>query len=1401
MRTSQGYSNIRLFFLLLICWISFFSETVNASNNETGFPLVTNYVAGNYKADTQNWGIVQDERGIMYFANGDGVLVYDGNSWEIVELPNKISARALGKDKNGIIYTAGTNEIGYLQPNKYGKLEYISLIDSLKFSNIGTIRDIFCINNSIYFRSPEYLIRLNQNGFKSWKANSTYSIAFVFNDVLYIQDEEFGLFKLIDDELTLAPSGKDFINKKFYFAKQYKDEVVLANRIKGLYNYEPLSINIDRLKFVESNANQTLINDFVYSGIVTKDDKIILGTNSGGCVLININGDVLSRITKETGIQDNNIRALYIDRNENLWLALNKGIARCDIAEPISYWNKLQGLDGFVTSMIKYKETMFIGTLQGLYNLKNSKISKVQCGISQAWSFLKFKVPNSNEEILLIGTIEGVFIYSNNKLTQINTPSVGYTLYQSHRNPNIVYVGLLNNVAILEYNNGNFVYKGVIPNSGISIRSIVENENGEIWMGTYRNGVVCLIPSNDVLKPKEIITYKQESGLPSLKNILLYYLDGKLVFATEKGLYRFDKNTHKFYSDSTLRTKFSGKAKDIYALCEDKAENVYVSQLVVNEGSIGVATKKPDGSYTWNSNLFNKMPWMTINMIYLDDHENLWFGGSEGLFKISKSIQRKYDNTFHTFIRNVKIKGDSCIFFGNYFTEKEGKKYFSSAQNESLKYKIGYRFNSIKFNYSAPEFSDEFGTKYQYILDGDDDKWSDWTTSTTKEYTNLHEGSYTFRVISKNIYDIKGKESTFEFYIVAPWYRSNLAYLTYFLLSVFAIFSLLRVSNRKLKDTNIDLERQVQIRTAEISQQKEELLTQSEELQAQSEELERSNLELQKLSVVASKTDNAIVIMDGQGNFEWINEGFTNLYGLTFDEFLEKRGRNIFEVTSTPEIKRELNRCINEKKTVSYEFYYEGESGNNVWAQTTITPILDEKDNIINLIAIDSDITKLKLAEQEIIQHKSEIEAQRDFSDQQKDFIEQQNRELEKHRTRLEQLVKERTSELEIAKEHAEESDRLKSAFLANMSHEIRTPMNAIIGFANLLKTPDLSKEEIDEFNQQITLNSSTLLQLIDDIIDISKIEAGQLIFEKKYFNVNSMLNDLLVTFTQKKNSVYSKDLNLRLQSGIENSSFTIYTDPLRLQQVISNLVDNALKFTDQGFVEFGYIVEDNPSFPMIRFYIKDTGIGLTPEQQKLIFTRFTKIENDKNKLYRGTGLGLVISKSIVNLLGGQIYVESEFGKGSTFYFTIPNATYFGELDDKPSNQIKEFDYNWMGKTILIAEDEKSNFRFLEVLLKRTNAKIIRAINGVEAIELFKISRIDLILMDIKMPVMDGLEATREIKKLNKDIPIIALTAYAMQNDSNICKDAGCNDYVSKPISQDKLFLVLKKYLSEAHFE
>ncbi len=438
----------------------------------------------------------------------------------------------------------------------------------------------------------------------------------------------------------------------------------------------------------------------------------------------------------------------------------------------------------------------------------------------------------------------------------------------------------------------------------------------------------------------------------------------------------------------------------------------------------------------------------------------------------------------------------------------------------------------------------------------------------------------------------------------------------------------------------------------EILAQNEEIKSQREEIRATNDNLANANRELEKLSIVASKTNNAVIITDANGQIEWINEGFTKHFGYKLDELTLKFGKNLAEASEHVDIDKKIAECKKTKRTIEYLVLNTSKSGKKLWMHTNLTPILDADGNVIKLIAIEANISELKKAEQNIQLQKEEII-------QQFDEIEAQNIELEKHKNHLEELVEERTKQLITAKEKAEESDRLKSAFIANMSHEIRTPLNAIVGFSQLLANTDTDKEKAEGFANIISENSNSLVHLVDDIIDLSKIEAGKLVIKKSDCDINSVLDDISLTYNEK---IKEKQLKIKLKLIKEkpNNKFIIFTDKIRLNQVLANLLDNALKFTEKGDVEFGYKLlvkthgrasqhEEN-----IQFFVKDTGIGIEKNKHKIIFDRFTKIDSDKMKLYRGTGLGLSISKAIVNDLAGEIWVESEQGKGSIFYFSLP---------------------------------------------------------------------------------------------------------------------------------------------------
>ncbi len=405
-------------------------------------------------------------------------------------------------------------------------------------------------------------------------------------------------------------------------------------------------------------------------------------------------------------------------------------------------------------------------------------------------------------------------------------------------------------------------------------------------------------------------------------------------------------------------------------------------------------------------------------------------------------------------------------------------------------------------------------------------------------------------------------------------------------------------------------------------------------------------------------------------------------------------------------------------------------------------------------------------------------------------------------RTYIQSIIKDITKrkqdeeELKLAKEKAEESDRLKTAFLANMSHEIRTPMNAILGFSELLSMADLSKEERDEFITLIQTNSNALLTLINDIIDIAKIEAGQLKIAKKEFSVNKLLDDIHKTYIEIKSNQGKQHIELNLIPPDTDDEIIIFSDQSRINQVICNLVGNAIKYTEEGKIEFGFKIVNENKQDYFTFYIKDTGIGIPLNKQQVIFDRFRQGDDSHTREYGGTGLGLAISKNIAKLLKGDITVESEEDVGSVFYFKIPiKLSTKLKTEQKTKSTISD-KLDLSGKTILIAEDVESNFQLLETYLLKTNAKILWAQNGQEAIDFCKNNNdIDLILMDMQMPVLNGYEATKEIKKFRPELPIIAETAFALAGDKEKIIEAGCDDYVSKPIKASLLYEIIKPHI------
>ena len=432
-----------------------------------------------------------------------------------------------------------------------------------------------------------------------------------------------------------------------------------------------------------------------------------------------------------------------------------------------------------------------------------------------------------------------------------------------------------------------------------------------------------------------------------------------------------------------------------------------------------------------------------------------------------------------------------------------------------------------------------------------------------------------------------------------------------------------------------------------------------------------------------------------------------------------------------------------EKGLFEYEYRIIRPDNKIYWINTKTVAIIDDTDQIIKRVGVASDYT-------------------------------------EKHKS-LEELI--------LAKEQAEKSDRLKSAFLANMSHEIRTPMNGILGFAELLNEPNLSGEKQHEYIKIIEKSGVRMLNIINNIIDISKIEADLMHLHINVVEINEKIEFIYTFF---KPEVEEKGMQLLFKNSLPSKVATIRTDIEKFYSILTNLVKNAIKYSKEGVIEFGYLKKGE----FLEFYVKDTGIGISKDMKSAIFERFIQADITDKMALQGAGLGLSISKAYVEMLGGKIWVESEEGIGSTFYFTLP---FNSEPEEKKVNKKNILGQNGKDQIrklkILIVEDDEISEKLVAIELTDFTSKISIARNGIEAIEVCRNNPdTDLILMDIQMPVMNGHEATRQIRQFNKDVVIIAQTAFGLSGDREKAIAAGCNDYIAKPINRTELLELLQKH-------
>lgn len=510
--------------------------------------------------------------------------------------------------------------------------------------------------------------------------------------------------------------------------------------------------------------------------------------------------------------------------------------------------------------------------------------------------------------------------------------------------------------------------------------------------------------------------------------------------------------------------------------------------------------------------------------------------------------------------------------------------------------------------------------------------------------------------------------------------------------------------------------------------------------------LAEAEAEIQKLLWVVSKTDNAMVIADVHGKIEWANEGFEQLTGFRVGEVTNAHTQDLalFKKSGMNPESKHFKKMMAEKCSVSYEINNVAKDGKPFWSLSTITPVLSESGEVEKVIAIGSDITKRKEAELALVK----------------------------------------------AKQEAERLAKVKEEFLANMSHEIRTPMNGILGMVQMLSETSLSEEQ-GKYLNSIQFASENLLHIINDVLDFSKIEAGQVEYESIPFDLSNSLQEIMRMFQKQAEA---KGLELVLQHD-ERIPQLVIGDPTKMNQILINLLGNAMKFTETGFVSLtSRVSEKTLNGMVITFDVADSGIGISKDKQNDVFESFKQAESETTRKFGGTGLGLTIVKKLSEGLGGNVTLNSELGKGSTFSVSLPFKVEEVKAAANTSNQEANVT-TLKGKRVLLVEDNELNQMVASQFLKSAEVVVEIAGNGEEAFQKVTEFAYDLVLMDIQMPILDGYAASRKIRENRIDIPIVAMTAHAMEGELQRCTSAGMNDYLTKPIKKDILLTTISKII------
>ncbi len=1239
------------------------------SSNEAGLPFITNYSPKEYGSHPQNWSIVQDKRGVMYFANGTGVLEYDGVSWRLIASPNNAYVQSLTIDPaSGTIYVGGQGNLGYLGPDSLGQMRYFSLLDAIDpddrvFVNIW---NTYVAKEGVYFQGFNRIFRWSGNKMKVWKSDDRFLSSFWVGNTFYVHQGNTGLLKMEDDSLRLVPGGERFAEERIDAILPYDaGQILIVTRNHGLFVFDGSSYRI-----FKTEAESFLKENQTFAGAVLPDGTFAIATMRGGVVIMDKSGQVRQYLNEATGLLDNFVRYIYSDRHGSLWLALDSGIARIETPSPLSLYDKQSGLDSYVVFVHRHQGILYVATGLGVYYLDDAtrKFVHVDGLVSRSWSLV------SVGDKLLVATDDGVFSIKSGH-ARIVKRSRGesfraYSLHRSKQNPSRVFVGLIDGLAALRYDGSRWIDEGRLPGIIESIRNFTENEKGQLWLGTQSKGVVFLrFSDKNSIRNPEIRRYKK--GLPK-GGVSVFRIENHDYFALIEGMFRFDEDSHIFYRDSTFNLTSFGGSQEEYTFREDSGGNLWM-----NFGKETVVkVRQKDGSYQLQKKAFMQISDLPIYFIYPEKDSVTWFGSEEVLVRYDPRIPKNYEQDYPALIRRVRA-GENTLLYGGGF-----------AGNNPVPPALSHHLNALRFEYSALSFEGESENRFKTRLEGFDKNWSSWSKESKKDYTNLPFGEYHFHVKAKNIFGHESSEAVYHFKILPPWNRTWWAYGIYGIFFLAFVFAADRVQRRRLLKKEMARAR---LRETELRAQAAE--AQANALRAENERKKNVELLSEIGKEITASLDFETIFFKLYENVNQLVDASVfgvgiyqpELHQLEYRLAIEK-GKRYAPYTRDTLDKNQLPVwCIDNQKAVfindvnsEYAKYipeYHKAGSSRVLEDGTVAddPLsiiyfpLVSQERVLGVITIQSfrrnaysnyDFNVLQNLAAYTAIALDNADAYRKLNT----TIEQLNNTLDELKSTQQQLI-------------TQEKLASLGALTAGIAHEIKNPLNFVNNFAELsIELVDeldvILSETMDEFNSDMRESLAEILQ--DLRLNSKKInEHGK--------RADSIVRSMLQHSRGKSDEKQPTDINAMLEEDInlayhgmraQDASFNVtiikkYDEnldkllvvPQDISRVFLNIISNGFyavnsrkKDESTGF-EPSILVWTQNQEDCVRIGIRDNGNGIPKSARDKLFNPFFTTK----PAGQGTGLGLSLSYDIVvKEHNGSITFETEEGNFTEFIISLP---------------------------------------------------------------------------------------------------------------------------------------------------